>query len=81
MSRVVLSGSLKTAAQGNAEFEIRAADIRQLLQHLEQQCPSLKPLLDEGVTVSIDGQIYNDAWLEPIPEGCEIYILPRLSGG
>ncbi len=81
MSRVVLSGSLKTAAQGHAEFEIPAADIRQLLKRLEQQCPALKPLLDEGVTVSIDGQIYNDAWFEPIPEGCEVYILPRMTGG
>ena len=81
MARVVLSGSFKAAAQGPAELEIQATDIRQLLRRLQEQCPSLKPLLDEGVTVSIDGQIYNDAWFEPTPEGCEVVILPRLSGG
>ncbi len=81
MARVVLSGSLKAAAPGQAEFEIQAADVRQLLRRLEEQCPSLKPLLAEGVTVSIDGQIYNDAWFEPIPGACEVVILPRLTGG
>ncbi len=81
MARVVLSGSLRAAAAADAELEIRATNIHQLLKHLEARCPALKPLLDEGVTVSIDGQLYNDAWLEPVPEDCEVFILPRLSGG
>ncbi len=81
MARVHLSGSLKAALPENTELNIQAVDIRQLLKGLEEHYPELKCQLDEGVTVSIDGQIYNDAWFEPVPEGSEVYILPRLSGG
>ncbi len=81
MVEVVLWGSLKSAAGGKTRFEIEASNIRQLLTRLGEVCPGLKPQLDQGVSVSIDGRIYRDAWFQPIPPGGEVYVLPRLSGG
>ena len=81
MVQVMLSGSLKTAAGGQAAFEVEAANIHQLLTRLGEQHPKLKPVLDRGVAVSINGQIYRDDWFRPIPPGSEVFILPRMAGG
>jgi hypothetical protein len=48
---------------------------------LAEACPRLKPTLDKGVTVAIDGELYRDAHFEPIPEGAEVFLLPRMAGG
>jgi molybdopterin converting factor small subunit len=81
MVRVMLGGSLKTAAGGTSEFDLEAGDIRELLTRLGELCPELKPRLDKGVAVSIDGRIYRNAWFEPVPPESEVFILPRMSGG
>ncbi len=81
MVEVVLWGSLKSAAGGRTRIEVEAADIRELLARLGEACPGLKPQLAQGVSVSIDGRIYRDAWFQPIPPEGEVYILPRLQGG
>jgi sulfur-carrier protein len=81
MVQVVLWGSLKAAAGGKTELEIEAANIRQLLTRLGEACPGLRGQLEQGVSVSIDGRIYRDAWFQPIPPGGEVYILPRMAGG
>lgn len=81
MVRVMLGGALKNAAGGQSEFEVEADDIKQLLARLGETCPELKPRLDKGVAVSIDGRIYRNAWFEPVPAESEVYILPRMSGG
>jgi molybdopterin converting factor small subunit len=81
MVQVRLSGSLKAAAGGRSEFEVEAANIHQLLTRLGEQHPKLKPVLDRGVAVSIDGQIYRDDRFRPIPPGSEVFILPRMAGG
>ena len=81
MVRVLLGGTLKNAAGGESEFEVDAANIQQLLGRLGEQCPKLKPVLDRGVAVAIDGQVYRGAWFQPVPEDSEVFILPRLAGG
>jgi molybdopterin converting factor small subunit len=81
MVRVMLGGSLKNSAGGKSEFDVEADTIRELLTRLGDQHPQLKPILDKGVAVAIDGQIYRNAWLEPVPPDSEVFILPRLAGG
>ena len=81
MVDVVLWGSLKSAAGGKTKIEVEAANIRQLLTRLGEAYPALKPQLERGVSVSIDGRMYRDVWFQAIPPGGEVYILPRLAGG
>ena len=81
MVEVRLSGPLKAAAGGRTSLEVEAANIHQLLSRLAQDHPKLKPLIDRGVAVSIDGQIYRDDWFRAIPAGSEVFILPRMAGG
>jgi sulfur-carrier protein len=81
MVQVTLSGSLKAAARGPAVLEIEAGTIRQLLDALEKQVPGLEDHLEQGVAVSINGQIFRDDWFREIPADAEVFVLPRLAGG
>ncbi len=81
MVKVMLWGSLASFADDQAELEIEAKNIKQLLDQLAQDYPGLKPALAKGVSVSIDGLLYNDAWFQEIDEKNEICILPRIEGG
>ena len=81
MVRVKLGGPLMSQAGGATEFEVEAATIRELLARLAELYPQLRPVLDRGVTVAVNGTLYRGAFLAPIPEGAEIYLIPALVGG
>lgn len=81
MARVVLTGNLKQYTGGETELEVEADTVRQLLRALGERHPALKPHLEEGIAVAINGQIYQDAWLEPVPPDSEVHLLPQIAGG
>jgi molybdopterin converting factor small subunit len=81
MPDVDLSGSLRDAAGGAASISIEAATIRELLRKLVERYPAMQEKVDEGIAVSINGDIYRDNWSEPIPANAEIFLLPRIAGG
>jgi sulfur-carrier protein len=81
MIQVTLSGALKGAAGGNKVFQVEAANLHQMLTRLGNEHPKLKPILDKGVSVSLNGQIYRDPGFQPIPPGSEVFILPKMAGG
>ena len=81
MVRVKLGGTLMSQAGGTTEFEVEAATIRELLTKLGEVYPDLRPILDRGVAVAVNGTIYRGAFLAPIPDGSEVYLLPALVGG
>ncbi|CAN7540552.1 MoaD/ThiS family protein [Mesorhizobium sp. LjNodule214] len=81
MVEVTLWGSLGTAAGGKNKLDIEAKDIRELFRKLAEQYPGLAPWIDRGIAVSIDGVIYRDTWSKELPQGTEIFLLPRLAGG
>ncbi|MHB1060000.1 MAG: MoaD/ThiS family protein [Rhodanobacter sp.] len=81
MTEVRVGGALRAYAGGQEVFEVGGANIRELLADLGTQCPKLKPFLDKGVAVVIDGELYRDAWFQPVGPDSEVYILPRVAGG
>ena len=81
MVAVRLWGSLAEFADGHHEVEVVATNLRELLDGLATAHPALKPQLERGVSVSIDGRIYNDTWATPINETSEVVLLSRLVGG
>ena len=80
MLKVCLSGPLKAAADGAASVSISAVTIRELLRELVEHYPGMQNQLDEGIAVSVNGQIFRDSWSEEIPEGAEIFVLTRIQG-
>jgi len=81
MAHVVLTGGLLRFTEGEDSFELDARTIRQLFRQLAALYPAIEPHLMEGIAVAIDGQIYQDAWLEPIPPDSEVYLMPQIAGG
>ena len=81
MARVVLVGNLAQLTGGVAEFQLPATSVRQLFRQLTELHPALGPHLEEGIAVAIDGQIYQDALLEPIEPDSEVFLLPQIAGG
>ncbi len=81
MVKVAIWGSLQGATEGKAEVEVEAGNLRQLLDRLAEDYPGLKPQLERGVSVSIDGEVYNDSWFKRIEPESEVVLLPRIVGG
>ena len=81
MARVVLIGNLAQLTGGVAEFQLSATSVKHLFQQLTEMYPAIGRHLDEGVAVAIDGQIYQDALLEPIAPDSEVFLLPQIAGG
>lgn len=78
---VKLGGPLMSQVDGKTEFEVEATTIRELLVRLGELYPQMKPVLDRGVAVAINGTVYRGAFLAPIPDDSEVYLLPALAGG
>ena len=81
MAHVSLIGNLRQYTGGETEFDIEAANVRQLFARLGEKFPALAPHLETGSAVAIDGQIYQDALLQPIGPNSDVHILPQIAGG
>ena len=81
MVSVRLGSTFSTAAGGRTEFEVEAKNVMQLLRALGKTYPELETILAGGVAVAIDGQLYRDALLQPIPPEAEVFLMPKVSGG
>ena len=81
MARVVLVGNLAQLAGAVAEVDLPATSVKHLFELLSERHPALTRHLEEGVAVAIDGQIYQDALLEPIGPDSEVFVLPQIAGG
>ncbi|MAI41874.1 MAG: MoaD/ThiS family protein [Candidatus Azotimanducaceae bacterium] len=79
--QVNLTGSLRSAVNGEEVVEIKADTIRELLSRLLETYPAMKDHMDTGIAVSIDGEIYRDSPSKKLPAGSEVFLLPRLQGG
>jgi molybdopterin converting factor small subunit len=78
---VQLSASLREFAGGAASIAVEAETIRELLRKLVERYPRLQRRVDEGIAVSVNGEIYRDDRNQRIPEGAEVFLLPRIQGG
>ncbi|MBL8708960.1 MAG: MoaD/ThiS family protein [Rhodospirillaceae bacterium] len=81
MARVVIWGSLKPHTGGRSEVEIEARNVQELLARLGETYPGLQAQIKRGVSVSIDGLIYREGWLQPLAPDSEVFLLPRMQGG
>jgi molybdopterin converting factor small subunit len=81
MAHVTLIGNLRQYTGGVTELDVEAANVRQLFARLGELYPALAPHLEQGLAVAIDGQIYQDALLQPIAPDSDVHVLPQIAGG
>lgn len=80
MAHIVLMGNLRQYTGGVSELDLPVATIAQLFRGLTEQFPELGPHL-ESLAVAMNGQLYQDALLEPIGANTEVHLLPQIAGG
>ena len=81
MVRVKLWGSLRAMADGQEWVEVEASNFKQLLDALKVKHPGLGPQIKRGVSLSLDGVIYREAWFTEIGPENEIILMPYMVGG
>ena len=83
MARIILTDSLsKQFTDGNSDFEIVAPSVRSLIRELDNSYPGLGTQISDGtLSVAIDGDIYQDAFLEELHPDSEVAFLPKIGGG
>ncbi len=81
MARVRLWGSLRQAADGRTEVEVEARTFKELLDRLAATYPGLEPQIRRGVSLSLDGVIYREAWFTEIRPDAEVVLMPYMTGG
>ena len=80
MAKVVFPDYLLAATGGQREVAVIAENYRELVGKLEVRWPGIGERLSK-MAVAIDGQIYQDAFLEPIKAESEVFFMPRIEGG
>lgn len=78
---VKLWSALRPFAAGAESVPVEARTIRELFVKLERQYPGMAPFVAQGIAVAIDGTVYRDNWDTELPEGAEVFLLPRIQGG
>lgn len=83
MARIILTDSLsKRFTDGNSDFDIAAPSVRSLIRELDNRYPGLGTQISDGtLSVAIDGDIYQDAFLEELKPDSEVAFLPKIGGG
>lgn len=78
---VKLWSALRPHAQGADSVVIEARTIRELFRNLEANYPGMAPFIAEGIAVAVDGTVYRDNWDTVLPDGAEVFLMPRIQGG
>jgi molybdopterin converting factor small subunit len=81
MVKVAIWGSLRAFTDGRAEVEVEAKNFKQLLDRLAEEWPGLRPQIERGVSLSLDGKIYREAWFTEIGDDSEVVLMPYMAGG
>src|SRR5881227_4013829 len=82
MPKVVIAGiAARRFTGGESEFEIEANTVRRMISELDRRYPGLGRQIDESMAVAIDGEIFQDAYLQPLNPDSEIVLIPKIGGG
>jgi molybdopterin converting factor small subunit len=82
MPHIVMTGiAARRLTGGQTEFDVEANTVRRMIAELERRYPGLGHQIDEGMAIAIDGEIFQDAYLEELKPDSEIVLIPKIGGG
>ncbi|WP_324754635.1 MoaD/ThiS family protein [Roseovarius sp. Pro17] len=81
MVSVKLWGSLRDLADGQEMVEVEASNFKELLDVLAAKYPGLKPQIDRGVSLAVDGLVYRNSWFTEVQPDSEVVLMPYMKGG
>ena len=77
---VHLWSSLTRYTDGERVVEVEGDTVRAALRALTEKYPGLAPIIEDGVSVVIDGEMVTNHHTTIAP-GSEVYLMQRLKGG
>jgi len=82
MPHVMMTGiAARRLTGGQTEFDVEANTVRRMIAELDRRYPGLGNQIDEGMAIAIDGEIFQDAYLEELKPDSEIVLIPKIGGG
>ena len=80
MVKVRIWGSLAKIT-GSETVCVDGGNFIELLNNLKLRYPGLRPQIDRGVSLAIDGKIYKESWFTPVYKDSEVVLMPLMVGG
>lgn len=81
MVEVTLWGSLRDHAEGREVVEVEGGTFKEVLDALTAKYPGLKPQIERGVSLAIDGRVYRNSWFTEVAPDSEVVLMPYMKGG
>ncbi|TKZ17137.1 MoaD/ThiS family protein [Shimia litoralis] len=81
MVEVHLWSGLRRFVEGRDTIHVQAKTVGEVFDAIKADYPALRPVLDAGVSISVDGQIIVAGRHEPIRDDSEVFLLQKLKGG
>ncbi|NQV21037.1 MAG: MoaD/ThiS family protein [Rhodospirillales bacterium] len=83
MAQIVLTNDLgRQFANGETTIELEVSSVREMLRELDRRYPGIGKVLQDGsMAMAIDGEIFQEAFLETIGPNSEVFFLPAIKGG
>ena len=82
MPTIIVTSSICDQFTGGLEsFEVAADTVRGLIRELDARYPGMGDYIQRHTAIAIDGDIYQDAWLQKLRPDSEVYLIPRIAGG
>ena len=82
MARVVLTSDMaRQHTSGQTEIEVEGANVRAIVRALEDLYPGLGERIQTEMAIAIDGELFQDPYLEPVEPDSELFVLPKIGGG
>ena len=79
---VILQHSLsRQYTDGQTKYAVEASRVRYILRALDDLHPGIREHLEEETAVSIDGMIYDGAYLQEVSEDTDVFFIPKLDAG
>jgi len=82
MVQVVLTSTLANRySGGETHLDVSATSVRELLRLLNESYPGLGSEIENAQLLAIDGEIFQQAFLQKLKPGAEVFVLPKIGGG
>ena len=82
MPHIVVAGAECRAFTGDvSEFDVKAQTVGRMIRELDVLYPGFGDHIQKRMAVAINGEIFQGADGAALPEGAEIYLIPKIGGG
>ena len=81
MVEVHLWSSMRRFAEDQESVNIAGHTVGEVLRNLATAYPGLEPVIEDGASLTVNGDYAGDSHQMPIKEGDEVFLLQRVRGG